>query len=158
MNLCKPDFRFILVSVPPPILYLFRFYSSFISFISLNLTLKNLNLSSLYTPIYLQFSFRGRYKIYFGTKNPDLGTKRRVAEIFLRQIFFLFCTGFLSLKCMILRSYSKSHGGAKILPPPFILPCSHSLIMSQPIKTTYSGQADPNYIVNCDFLFVQLVL
>ena len=31
---------------------------------------------------------------------------------------------------------------------------SHSFIVGQPIKTTYSGYAGPNYIVNCDFLFV----
>ena len=36
---------------------------------------------------------------------------------------------------------------------PCIYLYSHS-IMGQPIKTTYSGQAGPNYIVNCDFLFV----
>ena len=31
---------------------------------------------------------------------------------------------------------------------------SHSLIVGQPIKTTYSGKACPNYIVHCDFVFV----
>ena len=31
---------------------------------------------------------------------------------------------------------------------------SHSFILGQTIKTTYSGQAGPNFIVNCDFLFV----
>ena len=31
---------------------------------------------------------------------------------------------------------------------------SHSFIVGQPIKATYSGWAGPNYIVNCDFLFV----
>ena len=31
---------------------------------------------------------------------------------------------------------------------------SHLFIVGQPIKTTYSGQAGLNYMVNCDFLFV----
>ena len=31
---------------------------------------------------------------------------------------------------------------------------SHTLKMGQPIKTTYSGQAGPDYIVNCDFFIV----
>ena len=26
--------------------------------------------------------------------------------------------------------------------------------MSLPIKTTYSGEADPNYLINSDFVFV----
>ena len=42
---------------------------------------------------------------------------------------------------------------------PFIYHLQFSLfIFGQPIKTTYSGYAGPNYIVNCDFYLFYLVL
>ena len=47
--------------------------------------------------ILLYITFKGGYRIYFGTKkNPNLGTKRRT-----EGEYFLSCLalGFLSLKC-----------------------------------------------------------